>query len=161
MNPFFFHLFGLLLLKYTSRPLSLISPFTRTAFAWLCFPSTRCRSLNSQFLQLSLEDFACQITSLFSPHIHNLPFIRGFDIERLWRSVVKFAQSIWLFANPWTVAHQAPLSMGFSRQEYLSALPCPPSGYLPIPGIKTRSPTMQADSLLFEPPGKPQEYWGG
>ena len=46
------------------------------------------------------------------------------------------------------------LSMGFSRQEYWSGLPCPPPGDLPKPGIKPRSPTLQADSLLFEPPGK-------
>ena len=42
-------------------------------------------------------------------------------------------------ATPWTVAHQAPLSMGFSRQEYWSGLPCPPPGDLPDPGIKPAS----------------------
>ena len=57
--------------------------------------------------------------------------------------------------TPWTIAHQAPLSMGFSRQEYWSGLPCPPPGDLPNPRIKPRSPAMQADSLLSEPPGKP------
>ena len=56
--------------------------------------------------------------------------------------------------TPWTVAHQAPLSMGFSRQEYWSGLPCPYPGNLPDPGIKPRSPTLQADSLLFELPRK-------
>ena len=44
---------------------------------------------------------------------------------------------------------------GFSRQEYWSGLPCPPPGDLPNPGITPRSPTMQADSFLSEPPGKP------
>ena len=44
--------------------------------------------------------------------------------------------------------------MGFSRQEYLSVLPCPPPGDLPNPGTEPRSPTLQADSLLSEPPGK-------
>ena len=44
-----------------------------------------------------------------------------------------------LFATPWTVAHEAPLSMGFSRQGYRSELPCPPPGDLPNPGIKTAS----------------------
>ena len=58
---------------------------------------------------------------------------------------------IWLFATPWTVACQAPLSMGFSRQEYLSGLPCPPPGDLPNPGIKPRFPALQADSLPTEP----------
>ena len=58
-----------------------------------------------------------------------------------------------LFATPWTVAHQAPLSMGFSRQEHWSGLPFPLPGDLP--GIKPASPTLQADSLPTEPPGKP------
>ena len=53
-------------------------------------------------------------------------------------------------ATPWTVAHQAPLSMGFSRQEYWSGLPFPSPGDLLDPGIKPRSPAMQADSLLTE-----------
>ena len=47
--------------------------------------------------------------------------------------------SVWLFATQWTVARQAPLSMGFSRQEYWSGLPCPPPGELPDPGIKPES----------------------
>ena len=55
-----------------------------------------------------------------------------------------------LFATPWTVARQAPLSMGFSRQEYWSGLPCLSPGDLPDPGIKPRSPALQADSLPFE-----------
>ena len=58
--------------------------------------------------------------------------------------------------TPWTVAHQAPLSMNFSRQEYWTGLPCRPPGYLPNPGIKPRFPALQADSLLSEPSGKPQ-----
>ena len=56
--------------------------------------------------------------------------------------------------TPWAVAGQAPLSMGFSRQEYWSGLPCPPPGDLSNPGIKPRSPTLQADSLSSEPQGK-------
>ena len=47
-------------------------------------------------------------------------------------------------------------SWGFSRQEHWSGLPCPPPGDLPNPEIKPRSPTLQADSLLSEPPGKPK-----
>ena len=58
-----------------------------------------------------------------------------------------------LFAIPWTVAQQAPLSMGFSRQEYWSRLPFPSPGDLPDPGIEPRSPTLQADTLTSEPPG--------
>ena len=58
--------------------------------------------------------------------------------------------------TPWTVAHQAPLYMGFSRQEYWSGLPCPPPEDLLNSGIKPRSPAFQADSLMSEPPGKPK-----
>ena len=63
-----------------------------------------------------------------------------------------------LFSTPWTVAHQAPLSMGFSRQEYWSGLPCPPPGDLPNPGIKTSSPVtpaLQVDSLQLSHRGSP------
>ena len=63
-----------------------------------------------------------------------------------------------LLATPWTVTLQAPLSVGFSRQEYWSWLPCPPPGALPNSGIKPRSPASQVDSLLSEPPGKPLFY---
>ena len=54
-------------------------------------------------------------------------------------------------ATQWTVAHQAPLSMGFSRQGYWSGLPFPSPGDLPDPGIKLRSPALQADTLPSEP----------
>ena len=61
------------------------------------------------------------------------------------------------FATPWTVAHQAPLSVESSRQEYWSGLPCPSPRDVPNPGIKPGSPTLQADSLPpSEPPGKPK-----
>ena len=62
-------------------------------------------------------------------------------------------------ATPWTVALQAPLSMGFSRQEYWSGLPCPPPGDLPNPGIQPRFPALQADSLPSVPPGKPKRLY--
>ena len=61
-----------------------------------------------------------------------------------------------LFATPLTVAHQAPLSMEFSRQEYWSGLPLPAPGDLPILGTEPGSPALQADSLLSEPQGKPK-----
>ena len=64
-----------------------------------------------------------------------------------------------LFATPWIVAHQAPLSMEFSRQEYCSGLPFPPPGDLPDPGIEPRSPILQADALLSEPPGNTMKYY--
>ena len=57
--------------------------------------------------------------------------------------------------TPWTVALQAPLSMGFPRQEYWSGLPFHSPGDLPDPGMEPRSLALQADSLLSYPPGKP------
>ena len=59
------------------------------------------------------------------------------------------------FVTLWTVAHQAPLSTGFSRHEYWSGLPCPPPGDHPDSGIKPASPALQASSLPNEPLGKP------
>ena len=60
---------------------------------------------------------------------------------------------LWHFATQWTLVHQAPPSMEFSRQEYWSGLLCPSPGDLPNPGIKLKSPVLQADSLLSKPPG--------
>ena len=57
-------------------------------------------------------------------------------------------------AIPWTVAHQVPQSMEFSRQEYWSGLPLPSPADLPNPGIEPGSPALQADALPSEPPGK-------
>ena len=68
---------------------------------------------------------------------------------------MKSLSCVRLFATPWTVAHQAPPSMGFSRQEYWSGLPFPSPGDLPDPGIEPRSSTLRADALTSEPPGKP------
>ena len=65
-----------------------------------------------------------------------------------------------LFLTPWTIAHQSPLSMGFSRQEYWSGLPCPSPDTRPDPGREhttLASPALQAVSLPTEPPGKPWE----
>ena len=65
---------------------------------------------------------------------------------------------------PWTVAHQSPLFMGFSRQEYWSGLPCPPPGDHLNPGVESASPVvpaLQKDSLPTEPPGKPIWTIGG
>ena len=68
--------------------------------------------------------------------------------------VVKSLSHVQLFATPWTVAYEAPPSIGFSRQEYWSGLPFPSLGDLPNPGIEPRSPALYADALLSEPSGK-------
>ena len=68
-------------------------------------------------------------------------------------SLVSVAQLCPILCNP--MGCSPPLSMGFSRQEYWSRLPFPSLGDIPDPGIKPGSLALQADSLLFEPPGKP------
>ena len=65
---------------------------------------------------------------------------------------VKLLSHVQLFMTLWTVARQAPLSMGFSRQEYWSGLPFPSPGHFPDPRIEPRSPLLQADALTSEPP---------
>ena len=65
---------------------------------------------------------------------------------------VKSLSCVWLFATPWTVAYQAPPSMGSSRQESWSGLSFPSPGDLPNPGIEPGSPAFQADALTSEPP---------
>ena len=64
---------------------------------------------------------------------------------------VKSLSRVRLFVTPWTVAHQASLSVGFSRQEYWSGLPFPSPGGLPNPGIEPWSPALDADALTSEP----------
>ena len=66
-----------------------------------------------------------------------------------------------LCATLWTVAHQAPLSMRFSRQEHQSGLPCPPPGDLPNPGIEPRSPALAGRFLTTGPPGKLSPSYNG
>ena len=65
---------------------------------------------------------------------------------------VKSLSRVLLFVTPWTVAYQAPPSMGFSRQEYWNGLPFPSPGAFPDPGIEPWSPTFQADALTSDIP---------
>ena len=84
--------------------------------------------------------------------------VRWYDIPISWRifhSLLWYTQSlshVQLFGAPQTVVHQTPLYMGFSRQEYWSGLPCPPSGDLPKPEVEPRSLALQTDSLPSETP---------
>ena len=64
---------------------------------------------------------------------------------------VKSLSRVRLFVTPWTVAHQAPLSMGFFRQEYWSGLPFPSPGDIPDPAIKPRSPSLTGGFFTAEP----------
>ena len=85
--------------------------------------------------------------------------------KSIWTACMLYDSTIWpfsvshsvvsLFATPWTVACQGPSSMEFPRQEFWSGFPFPSPGYLPDPGIEPGCPTLQADALSSEPPGKP------
>ena len=79
----------------------------------------------------------------------------------MWCVVLTCFSCVQLFVTPWTVAHLAPLSMGFSRQEYWSGLLCPPPADLPDPGITPASLCLlhwEVGSLPLVPPGKPNIY---
>ena len=79
----------------------------------------------------------------------------------MWSIVVEHECSlsrVQLFVTSWTIAHQAPPSMEFSRQQYWSGVPFPSPGDLPDPGIEPRSPALRADTLPSEPPGNPLKH---
>ena len=76
----------------------------------------------------------------------------------LFQLVLSSFSHVQLFATPWTVAHQAPLCMGFSRQEYRSGLPFPPPEDLLDPGIEPGSLTLQVDSLPLNHQRSPISY---
>ena len=92
------------------------------------------------------------ITSQPGASLHALSLILCGDTWH-WKWKCYLPSCVQLFVTSWTVAHQAPLSMGFSRQEYWSRLPFPSPRDLLDPGIEPRSPSLQADSLPSEPPG--------
>ena len=85
-------------------------------------------------------------------------YVKFFFFSIVW--VLSYLSHVQLCETLWTVAHQAPLSIGFSRQEYWSGLPYPPPRDLPNPRIEPRSPALQVDSLPSEPPGKPWKKMG-
>ena len=96
-------------------------------------------------------------------HLHN--FIKT-CIYKIYNQIIRHVctlnhfSHVRLCAALWTIAHQAPLSMGFSRQEYWGGLPCPPTGNLSTQGSDPclLCPLWQADSLPLVPPGKPIKY---
>ena len=88
--------------------------------------------------------------------LDSLPLCRqlvGWQVGVGEKCVLSHSSCVWVFATPWAIALQAPLSMGFSRQEYWSGLPCPPPGDLPNPGIEPGSSALQANSLPSEQQG--------
>ena len=90
----------------------------------------------------------------FSQVLYHLSHLES--VQSRSENEVKLLSRVRLFATPWTVAYQAPLSMGFSRQEYWSGLPFPSPGDIPDPGIEPGSPALKAEALTCEPPGKPK-----
>ena len=81
----------------------------------------------------------------------------GLGTKMRWLAMLSAFRDVRLFVTPRTAARQAPLSIGFSRQEYWSGLPFPSLGDLPGPGIKPVSPALAGGFFTNEPPGKPHE----
>ena len=100
---------------------------------------------------LSIRHFKCQWCN--NKYLSSAPLVRNLQSSRGHKVKVKSLSRVQLFVTPWTVAYQAPLSMGFSRQQYWSRLPFPSPGDLPDPGIEPGSPALQTDALTSEPPG--------
>ena len=89
-------------------------------------------------------------------HEINDTFLRGRTaMTNLEKVKVKSLSHVRLFVTPWTVAHEAPPSMVFSRQEYWSGLRSSSPGHLPDPRIEPESPAFRADTLPSKPPGNP------
>ena len=91
-------------------------------------------SLISCDQQYIMDNCTVLFLKLWNDIWHHISFKRKVKVKSLRR--------VWLFATPWTVAYQVPLSMGFSRQEYWSGFPFPSAGALPDPGTEARSPAL-------------------
>ena len=106
----------------------------------------------------SQVNYVCLNLCLFYFFLYSLYVIykiRKKVMKMSFNSSVSLLSRVRLFATPWTLSHQVPLSTEFSRQEYWSGLPCTPLWDLPNPGIEPRSPTLQVYSLLSEPMEQP------
>ena len=116
-------------------------------------------------MKLSIFSCACQhlyvffgkMSVFFKSFTHFVVFLFSFLLLSYMKVEVKSLSRVRLFATPWTVAHQAHPSMGFSRQEYWSGLPFLSPRDLANPGIEPRSPALQADALTSELPGNVAE----
>ena len=118
----------------------------------LCLALSQVRLAPTTFLEkFNLFFSLITLMALFAFDIWLLRF-KSTKIQLLFKGKVKSLSCVRLFATPWTAAHQAPPSVGFFRQEYWNGLPFPSPGDLPDPGIKPRSPALQADALTSEPP---------
>ena len=123
-------------------------------------PPPKCSSYNPQNLYICYVMDKGGIKVLDGIKLDNQLTLKCKDFPGLsgWARMctcAKLLSHVQLFGPPWTVANQALLSMGFSRQEYWSGLPCPPPGNLPNPGVEPVSLYWQADSLLLSHWGSP------
>ena len=124
-------------------------------------PSCKYPILKVKYLFSERQGCPQRFTSLWTRFILN----RGGEeivTEKTQRRTVPSVNSpsrVWLLATPWTVAHQALLSMEFSRQEYWSGLPFPSPRDFPDPGIEPEFPALQADPLPSKSPGKSGKSW--
>ena len=111
-----------------------------------------------EWVAISFSRGFSQPMALVSPELADW-FFTTESPGKLHTRVLSCFSLVWLFVALWTITHQAPQSMGFSRQEYWSGWPCPP-GDLPDPGIEIESPVspaLQEDSLLLSHWGSPRE----
>ena len=104
---------------------------------WVAISSSKNSASLSKLFSFSEAQFPC-LRRRTAQMLSNGPVIFLSD-QAVCVCVLSCFSHVWLFVIPWTVAHQAPLSLGFSRQEYWSGLSLPPLGDLPIPGIKPSS----------------------
>ena len=117
------------------------------------------RTFNTLLNKSGKSGHFCIVLGLRGKALSFLPLRVILTLGLSWKWKWKWSRSVVSdSATPWTVAYQAPPSMGFSRQECWSGLPFPSLGGLPDPGIRPGSPALQADGLPSEPPGKPNIY---
>ena len=140
--------------------LLLCSVHSRLVGIALCHLHAGFASLRVWFIHRGgVREFRRVLYSPFNAQVwdwHPLLLLKIHDLTHYqvsWKKV-KSLSRVQLFVTLWTVAYQALLSMGFSRQEYWSGLLFPSPGDLSNPGIEPRSPALQADTLPPEPPGK-------
>ena len=89
------------------------------------------------------------------PSLHPWYKLHFVTVHTSFCMIAQLLSHVWLFMSPWTVAHQVPLSTGFSRQEHWSGLPFPSPGDFPDSGIKPASPALAGGFFTTEPPWKP------
>jgi len=152
--------------SYSSLPLILSKPglYFKAQFkfliSWIFLPCSIIVEINTSYMYSLLTSWV--VWNVTASFLLALP--PPGSMEAIWKlcvfvcvCVLVLSHSVMFdsFLTPWTVAHQAPLSMGFPRQEYWSWLPFPSTGDLPDPGIKPTSSALTGGLFTTEPPGKP------